>query len=200
MEYVLEFLAQYNDSQVFAAYLLLLFLTLMGMLPNNSDITVIVGSILVGFGKFEMIPFAVCVIALVIIGENISFLSGYFFGDKIKQSKLIQRIIPANLQLKLKEVVQTNPKKIMFSIRITPLLRPVIYFLFGSMGVSPKEFWKFHTPLVIIYLSALIIFTTSFSQFVQNNLSEYQNVIFLGFLSVWLIVFWSMKKNLKKSF
>lgn len=200
MEYVLEFLAQYNDSQIFGAYLLLLFLTLMGMLPNNSDITIIVGSILVAFGKFELFPFALSVISLVIIGENISFLGGYFFGEKIKENKFIQKIVPANLQLKLKDIVQTNPKKILFSIRITPLLRPVFYFLFGSMGVRPKQFWKFHTPLVIIYLSALIAFTTSFSQFVQNNLSEYQNVIFLGFLALWLIVFWSMKKNLKKSF
>lgn len=66
MDYVTEFLAQYSTAQMFFAYCLLLFLTLLGTVPNNSDITIIAGSLLVGVGKFELIPFVTAVITLVL--------------------------------------------------------------------------------------------------------------------------------------
>lgn len=182
MDYINDFLSQYSSAQMFFAYCMLLFLTLLGTLPSNSDITIIAGSLLVGVGKFELFPFVLAVVGIVMFTENLTFFTGYFWGKKIKRWRIVQKVIPETKQVILENHARTNAFKVLFTIRMTPLLRPIFYMLLGSLRLRPKTFWRYHTPILLLYLSVLIFISIVFGNLVQTYLTNYKEYIFAGVL------------------
>jgi membrane protein DedA with SNARE-associated domain len=182
MEFVTEYLSQYSHAQMFNAYCILLFLTLLGTLPNNSDLTIIAGSLLVAVGTFNFYPFIAVVFALVLVTENLMFFLGYFWGNKVKGLKLVQKVFPLKKQESFEKIAKRNAFKMVFTIRLTPLFRPAFHFMLGSLRISPRKFWLYHTPIMLVYVSTLIGVSVSFGNVVEIYLNEYKEWILIGFL------------------
>lgn len=67
--------------------------------------------------------------------------------------------------------------------------------MLGSLRLKPRTFWKFHTPMMLVYVCGLITISVLFGNVVQTYLSDYKEVVFVAFL---VLCFVMIKLNLKK--
>jgi membrane protein DedA with SNARE-associated domain len=191
MDYVFEFLAQYSTGELLFAYLGLLFMTILGTLPSNSDLTIVAGAILASNGKFSIASIYFGVIAVVLIGENIAYYLGYHFGDFIFKLPLYRKLVNEKRKNNLELFVNRYPLRVLLSIRLTPVFRPVWYMMLGSLKVKPSIFFKMHTPIVISYNLLLITSSYFLSNYIDTYMKEYK-VYALG--AVFIIWFLAIRK------
>lgn len=195
MDYVFEFLSQYSNDQIFFAYLGLLFLTVLGTLPNNSDLTIVAGTIMASLGKFDIIHIYISVIALVILGENIAYYLGYFFGDWIFKLPFYKKLMPQNKKNNLELFVNRYPLRVLLSIRLTPVFRPIWYMMLGSFKVKPKIFFKMHSCVVVCYNTVLIFTTYLLANSIDQYLKDYKIHALVFLFIIWFLVIRKLSKQ-----
>jgi membrane protein DedA with SNARE-associated domain len=187
MEYVYEFLSQYSTGELYLAYLGLLFMTILGTLPNNSDLTIVAGAILASNGKFSITSIYIGVICVVLIGENIAYYLGYFFGDKIFKLPFYRKLANEKRKDNLELFVNRYPLRVLVSIRLTPLFRPVWYMLLGSVKVRPNLFFKWHSFLTVSYIVVVITTTYLVSNTVDIYIKDYKIYALALVFIIWFI-------------
>jgi len=197
MDYVYEFLAQYSTDELLFAYLGLLFMTILGTLPSNSDLTIVAGAVLASNGKFSIFSIYFGVISIVLIGENLVYYIGYFLGDRIFKLPIYRKLFSQKRRDNLELFVNRYPLRVILSIRLTPLFRPVWYTMLGSLKVKPGIFFKMHTPVVITY--NLILITTSYflSNYIDSYLKDYKVYALTTLFLVWFIAIKKMASMYK---
>ena len=197
MDYVYEFLAQYSTDELLFAYLGLLFMTILGTLPSNSDLTIVAGAVLASSGKFSIFSIYFGVISIVLIGENLVYYIGYFLGDRIFKLPIYRKLFSQKRRDNLELFVNRYPLRVILSIRLTPLFRPVWYTMLGSLKVKPSIFFKMHTPVVITY--NLILITTSYflSNYIDTYMKEYKVYALGAVFIVWFLVIRKMASMYK---
>ena len=197
MDYVYEFLAQYSTGELLFAYLGLLFMTILGTLPSNSDLTIVAGAVLASSGKFSIFSIYFGVISIVLIGENLVYYIGYFLGDQIFKLPVYRRLFDQKRRENLELFVNRYPLRVILSIRLTPLFRPVWYTMLGSLKVKPSIFFKMHTPVVIAY--NLILITTSYflSNYIDTYMKEYKVYALGAVFIIWFLVIRKMASMYK---
>ena len=197
MDYVYEFLGQYSTDELLFAYLGLLFMTILGTLPSNSDLTIVAGAVLASSGKFSIFSIYFGVISIVLIGENLVYYIGYFLGDRIFKLPIYRKLFSQKRRDNLELFVNRYPLRVILSIRLTPLFRPVWYTMLGSLKVKPSIFFKMHTPVVITY--NLILITTSYflSNYIDTYMKEYKVYALGAVFIVWFLVIRKMASMYK---
>lgn len=195
METILTFLSQFPNDQVFVIYLSFLFLNILGTVPSNSDLLIITGAFLASLGQFDFFKLYFCVLFIVMLGENILYSLGYFFGPKIFRLKFYQKIMPLKKRLKLQKFVNYYPTQILISIRLMPVLRPVMYLAIGNFRIAPRIFLKRHIPIVFCYYS-LIIFSFYFaSKSLTVLIEEYKVNVLVLLSAIWILLLRSLRKK-----
>ena len=197
MDYIYEFLAQYSTDELLFAYLGLLFMTILGTLPSNSDLTIVAGAVLASSGKFSIFSIYFGVIAIVLIGENIAYYLGYHFGDIIFKLPIYRRLVNDKRKKNLELFVKRYPLRVLLSIRLTPVFRPVWYMMLGSLKVRPGTFFKMHTPIVISYNILLITSSYFLSNYIDTYMKEYKIYALAAVFIIWFLVIRKMASMYK---
>jgi len=195
MNSILEFLSQFPPEKIFFIYLGFLFLNILGTVPSNSDLLIITGAFLATLGKFDFLTLYLGVLSIVLLGENILYGLGYFFGPKIFRLKFYQKIMPLKRRLKLQKFVNLYPTQILISIRLMPILRPVMYLAIGNFRISPKVFIKRHLTIVILYYSLILCSFYFASNTLTILVGEYKVYALLTLSIIWIALLRSLRKK-----
>jgi membrane protein DedA with SNARE-associated domain len=158
---------------------------------------IIAGVILALSGSLEIYQvITVCFILIVSI-ESFLYLIGYKWGDRILTNKIVLRIFPKDRQEKLKSFSNSNPRKLITTIRVAPLLRPYFTIFMGAMKLKPKMFFPRHAVTVSVYLGIMISGTFYFGQAIQELPPFVMNLtIGLAFM-VWFLFMRKLKNDFK---
>ncbi len=153
---VLSYLHSLPPEQVLASFALLVFLTSLGVVPNNNDLTLAAAgafSVLKSIPPVSFIVVAFCAIAL---GETGVYFLGRIAGGKILASSFFQKRVSLERLKKIEMQVNTHPAKLLLGIRIVPVLRPYFILAAGSLGLSPRRFFSAHPVILGTYVTLLV--------------------------------------------
>jgi len=199
MEYITEFLSSYPSHTILIGYSTLLFLTLLGVAPSNSDMVIIAGVILTFTESVELYQIIIICFVLMVVVESSVYLVGYRWGNKILAHKFIVKIFSKEKQERFKIYANTNPHKLITTIRVTPLLRAYFTLLLGAIKLKPSEFFPRHAITSAIYLAIIIPGTYYFGQFIQELPPHIMKTVIGVAFIVWLFFMTKMKRDFKNS-
>jgi len=197
MESIFTYLNSLPQEYLFLGYLGLLFITMLGLVPNNSDLTIIVGTLFCLNSSFNIYQFTTSVLILVFLTENLTYFSGYYFGNRLKELSFIAKRLPKDGN-KWSSLATNNPSRILLAIRLTPLFRPIFYFFIGTLRIKPKEFWKWHSIFLPLYVLSLISFTYWFAQVVTKYLEDFKTPITIIVILIWFFCMHKLSRGLKR--
>ena len=138
------------------SFALLVFLTSLGVVPNNNDLTLAAAgafSVLKSMPPVSFIVVAFCAIA---IGETGMYFLGRIAGGKILSSRFFQKRVSSERLKKIESQVNTHPAKLLLGIRVVPVLRPYFILAAGGLGLSPRRFFATHPLILGIYVSLVV--------------------------------------------
>jgi membrane protein DedA with SNARE-associated domain len=198
VEAIQELLMSYPPGQISLVIMALMFGTSLGVVPNNTDMTMVVAGSLAGIGMISFPLTAGLATLGLIIGETIMFLLGQRVGPRFYKLPIIEKVMPHERYDSIGKLVHKIPMKFLMSIRFTPVGRPFVYLAFGSFRPGYKVFFRNHFPLTASY--CLTILTTSFfmSKVIMKFMAAYKFYVFGIFFVIWFLLIRSISREIKK--
>lgn len=109
-------------------------------LPIPEDVVLVAAGALGETDGRSWIEVSVVMYAGVMLGDSMIFLSGHYFGARLRGSRWFQRYFSAKKQAKVEDLFDRYHSWVLFVGRFLPGLRAPIFFTAGSTRV---RFWKF---------------------------------------------------------
>lgn len=183
----------------FIALFFMVFFTCLAILPSNNDVLLLALGIFTARPDGQYNPTIAYLIYLIAIlsGENVMFLIGRIFGQKLVNTKFVTKKFSAKQIHKLKITFQKFPKRFIFSIRMTPVFRPLFYSLLGTFGPNWRDFFIFHFFLTIPHTLAMFSISYFGSSFMMIHFKEFLPVFILFLVSLWLVIIMFVRKGIK---
>ena len=195
MEGLLEYFSHLSPETIYFYYLSLLAVTLTGVIPNNVEVTILVGGILAGMGKFSFLQVFFGVVLTVLLIENSLFQLGRYFGDYFFKIPLYKKILSDERRRKLGLGIEKHPYHSLLSLRITPLFRPVFFVALGSVKTRTFTFFRVHGIISFIYYAILLGISYQFTHLIQYYFKNYFVLILVLFILLWVIVSKALSKK-----
>lgn len=166
----------------------LMFLTCLGFVPNNTDLTVLTAGMMSGFGHFVL--WQVLLICLVgyFLGEGFMFALGKLIGHKAQHWRVYQKIMGGGRKEKILEKINHRPIGFFVGLRLTPILRPFVILSLGAIGVKTNTFSRYHLPITFIYTILLGVMSFLFASFVKTYMSDYKYYLMATIGVFWVIL------------
>lgn len=173
----------------------LMFVTCLGILPSNSDLTVLTAGMMSGFGHFSLWQvLAVCLIGY-FLGEGFMYSIGYFIGRRVEGWGLYQKIMGSGSREKIFQRLQKKPLFFFISLRITPILRPFVILLLGATGVKPKIYLSYYLPVTFVYTIFLGTLSYVFSRTIRTHFADYKMYAIGVFFVAWGLLIRKLVKS-----
>jgi membrane protein DedA with SNARE-associated domain len=195
MESLLEYFSSLGPDSIYYYYIGLLTITCIGLIPNNVELTILVGGILAGIGKIPILQLSISIYIIVLVVENSLFIFGRHFGYLFFKIPFYKKILPIKRRELIKSGIEKYPLHTFASLRITPILRPVFFIGVGSMNTSPRVFFKYHAFVTFIYYSLLVFLAYQFTHLIQYYFYMYTVQILIFFVVLWVIISKSLSKK-----
>jgi membrane-associated protein len=177
----------------------ILVLTTLGIFPGNSELTILASGVLASLGKLNIFFLWPVLIGAVFLGESTMFFLGRFLGPKIFKWHWVEKRFPESKRNLMQAFLNQYLVRFLFTLRITPVLRPFVILTVGTLRVSVARFCLIHYVIGFGYITALLWGAYIFSQVVMTYFQTYQTFIFLGFFLVWgLFIFALSSKGRSK--
>ena len=146
LDSLLSFFMDYGYAAVFS----ILLLCGMGV-PIPEDVTLVAGGVLAGLGAANVHIMVLVSYLGVMAGDSIMFGLGYFFNDRLRQSRWFAKILSPPRMVKIDSLYGRYNNRVLFMARFMPGLRAPVFVM---AGMNPHiSFWRF---LVMDGLAALI--------------------------------------------
>lgn len=137
---MLDLLQLFFHSYGYLAMFLVLILCGFG-LPIPEDITLLAGGVVAGLGSAHLSYMIITGMLGVLLGDLIVFSLGYFFGNKIRKTRLVSRLLTVKKYTILQEKFEKYGNGAIFIGRFFPGLRTPMFFTAGlSRRVTYLQF------------------------------------------------------------
>ena len=137
---MLDLLQLFFHSYGYLAMFLVLILCGFG-LPIPEDITLLAGGVVVGLGNADLSYMIITGMLGVLLGDLVVFSLGYFFGNKIRKTGLVGRLLTVKKYTILQEKFEKYGNGAIFIGRFFPGLRTPMFFTAGlSRRVTYLQF------------------------------------------------------------
>jgi membrane protein DedA with SNARE-associated domain len=186
MDQIISFFNQIPQESLYSSLLFFMYLTALGVIPSNSDLTTWVLSGLAGAGKIDPLMVYIIIITGIIVADHTSFFMGKFLGTKVLKWKKMQKKFPIEKQQKIRDLMEQSPLKVLLLIRFTIVARPILIILVSSTGFHLKLFSKVYTPIVLVYTGIIFLIGYHLAKFSmdlpENYLVPFVVMAILGLL------------------
>jgi membrane protein DedA with SNARE-associated domain len=136
-----ETLLKYFQDSPLSLWGPFLVLLLCGLgLPVPEDVVLVAAGALGETDGRSWVEVSVVMYAGVMLGDSMIFLSGHYFGARLRTARWFQRYFSAKKQAKVEDLFERYHSWVLFVGRFLPGLRAPIFFTAGSTRV---KFWKF---------------------------------------------------------
>jgi len=177
----------------------LIFLTCLGVVPNNNDLVLVAASLI---AKLKMIPLYALLGTIAgtwVLGETTMYLLGRWVGRKFIRWNFIQKRISPATWIRLEELINQRPAPLFLLLRITPIFRAYLMVGLGSIGMRPKVFFRYHPWILIAYVSVLGSVFYHLGEVIQVRFNEYQGWIAASVIIFWMATLWTIGRRFTKS-
>jgi membrane protein DedA with SNARE-associated domain len=166
----------------------LMFVTCLGFIPNNTDITVLTAGMLSGFGHFSLWQvLGICILGY-FLGEGFMFSLGQFIGKRAERWRIYQKAMGGGRKEKVFERIETKPLFFFLGLRMTPVLRPFVIFSLGVIGVKPQTYYRYYLPITFFYTIFLGGLSFIFSQAMKVYFADYKYYAIGVFFVAWMLL------------
>jgi len=195
MDQIQELILSFPSQYIYLRIAGLIMITSLGIFPSSIDINLAVAGGLAGLGKADILILLPSVITALLTGELLMYSIGKKWGDKIYQFKFVKKVFPQKRVIKLETFLNNNPARFIFSVRISPILRPYLYVVIGAFNLSKKKFIQTHVPITVAYGSAIVIGTFYFSRLLELYLANYKIYGMITIILIWALIIRSIAKS-----
>jgi len=165
-----------------------MFLTCLGFVPNNTDLTVLTAGMMSGFGHFILWQvLLVCLIGY-FLGEGLMFSLGRMIGHKAQHWRIYQKIMGNGRKEKMIGKINHRPIGFFIGLRLTPILRPFVILSLGAIGVKTTVFSRYHLPITFLYTIALGCLSFLFANLVKSYMNDYKYYLMATIGVLWVIL------------
>lgn len=173
----------------------ILFVTCMGLLPNNSDITLLTLGYLASDATLPYFPTLLVAILGFLGGEGLMFSIGHLLGDRIHNYNFVQKVMPFERREMIVTNVMNRSFRFFLAVRLTPVLRPWFLLCLGSMNIPYRIYIRYHMLISLFY--ALILINVSFvvGKAIDKYLSDYKYFMLIALILTWLSLMRSVFKK-----
>ncbi len=197
MQAIQQLILSYPPDQLLWYLGGIIFLTALGVIPNNLDLTIVVTGLLAGTGLLHTSSLVLITIAALLLGETLTFLIGYHLGNKLFQNKFIQKKISNETLLQYSSLIDSHPKKLQLLMRITPGLKPIIMFSYGSLRPKIFKFLSSHYAILIIFVSFVIYLSAFIGSELKPIIETNKVLFFTSYIVVWFSVLKFTQQKIK---
>jgi membrane protein DedA with SNARE-associated domain len=170
MEPLFEHLATLPPSSVYGTLAGILLLCGLG-LPVPEDISLLAAGWLAHIEVVNVhTVFLVCLVA-VLGGDMLAFFVGSFFGSRVLESRLFQRLFSPRKQLRVRAYFRKYGSKVIFVGRFLPGLRFSIFFSAGTLGVRFATFILYDALAAAVSVPTLVYLAWHFGKHVDGVLA-----------------------------
>lgn len=167
---------------------LLMFVTCLGVIPNNTDITVMAAAFLSSGGHVSLWQVLVVCIAGYFFGEGVMFFLGKTLGHKIHNFRMVKKILSEQRKQHLLVRIRLKPLLFFIGVRITPILRPWLILSLGSLKLSTRLFLRYYFSITVVYTVVLGLLSYNFARLIDFYLQEYKLWFVLSFAVAWMLL------------
>lgn len=124
--------------------------------PVPEDIVLVVAGALGEMDGRAWLQVSLLMYVGVVAGDTMIFLAGRHLGQRLLASSWLQRILPAQKQIKVENVMERYGAAALFVGRFLPGLRAPIFFTAGSMKVSLVKFVFFDGVAALVSVPVFV--------------------------------------------
>lgn len=199
MEEIIAKLLTYPSEYLLLVIAGYVFLTSMGLFLGHNDLTIISASLLASTGHVPLLGVFLVIFIALFLGETISYLVFYNFGDKLFRLKILSKLINSDSRVKLQKFVNAHPTHFLGCVRISPVLRPYLFMLIGSSKLKPRLFFSNYLMFSILYCSTLVFGTYFVGKLFEKMLGENKIYGMSVFIIIWAIILLRLAKKYKNT-
>ncbi|MFZ4714574.1 MAG: VTT domain-containing protein [Bacteriovoracaceae bacterium] len=199
MDQILIYLQNIPSSEFYQTLGILIYTTCSGFVPNNNDLSIAAAALITNMKSLPATPTALFCFAIWSLGESTTFTIGYFLGPKLLKSKLLQKKMSEKRQADLKKMIDENLFSLIFTVRISPVLRAYTILALGALGLTPLNFFCRHIPLLFIHV--MVVFHAFFylGPILKSFFADNSTYVFIAIFIVWVsMMFYVGRKFYKK--
>jgi membrane protein DedA with SNARE-associated domain len=176
----------------------LIFLTCMGVLPNNNDLVLVAATLIAKLKMIALFPVLITIGLTWVAGETTMYLLGRWFGRRIIQWGFIQKRISAETWVKLESLINEKPLPLFLLLRITPIFRAYLMVGLGSLGMRPQVFFRLHPWILLTYVFVLGTLFYNVGDVIQDHFSAHQGWIATFVILIWMSALWMVGRRFTK--
>ncbi len=194
-DYINHLIAQYNTA-FYAVFFLIIFaetgLVFMPLLPGDS-LLFVVGAAIAATGALKLEVAIPLLIGAALLGDNVNYFVGKFFGDVIKKRERILFFKREYLD-QTHEFYEKNGGKTVIMARFIPIIRTIAPFVAGAGSMNYGRYIIFCITGAILWVGGVTALGYFFGgiEIVKNN---FDKVLLLIILISVIPVIWQFFKG-----
>ncbi len=161
MDRLFAHLSTLSPDSVYATVTGILLLCGLGI-PIPEDVSLIAAGYMAHVGVVSVHKIFVCCFVAVLGGDTLAFGLGHWFGRRLLQARLPQKLFPPRKQRRVRAYFRKYGSKVIFIGRFLPGLRFSIFFSAGTLHVRPSVFLLYDTFAAMLSVPALVYLSWAF--------------------------------------
>jgi membrane protein DedA with SNARE-associated domain len=198
MEEIYQYLSDIPQNRWYWYLLLLLYITALGIIPSNSDLTMWVYASLAGMGKLNPVYMYGIHFLGIVLADHTSFIMGKYLGQRIFKFKKVQKLFPYEQQKKILYIMHQYPLKFLILLRLTTISRPIWIIFLGSLGFSLSMFSRIYSLVILVHISIIFILGYFIGQMVMDVGKDYKNIILASVVILLVFFYYRLGKFVLK--